>query len=654
MASSKIRAFVTVLTVMFLAACNPSDEPECASGSGQLHLQNPFSREFHIVISNGNDVVDELDVQKDATVNVDTPIGSFQISVVDKTTGKLLKELTVSVTCDSQTIVAIQPLPEPTSTPTPGPTPTPTPTPSVEPTPIPTPTPTSTPTPGMIVLATIPDSPVEANAVFTYQATSSSASSLTWSLAMAPVGMTITSQGRLNWTPSPTQVGTHQVTVQGTDPMSGASGTTSFKVFVNPRITLDRQSFSEGEAGDPLFTLSIEGNSSVASISSNELWTGFTPILADANGLTIRPKNFANHTFTFQPGSGSPTYLDVSGTAKFARSFELDFTVRFENGTEITKTFPITIHPTNLPYLRYDIFAASLDDGSVEGDDPIVLLNNVLEMHRLYQGWRTPILLRYRSGEIMCNGQPLTVFDTAVAGTKTCVSEKVSPDAETVFFFSASQAGQALNGGIALSLRHGVVASKYTWTHAMAHELAHNFGLAHTFDVIDNPTVAHMDTDGYFFRKIAQAARTEDTSTYWGDFINKVWIWNPIDFPMGSFDFNGISDDTPLDPYDTKMVTLYGLSWNNAPYVDGDRLLLNSGGPSGEVPCLQSTFYDGPTNSYPVNCTAETGLTVTPQLTANVMSYWLRPNGSSLFTTNQKLRMNRVLGTVPVLTVGGP
>lgn len=632
---------LVVLISTAFSGCISPDDSSCPSGVGELQILNHGSASVTVSVLEDDEAVFELTISSLFVEQATLPVGTLRIKAISQATGELVEDSDVTIQCDALTSVIIEDI---------GPMPTPTPVPTPAPTPSSTPVPTPTPVPNVLSLQSITSVTIEAEQTLNITASATDFRPLSFSLTQAPQGMTISDEGALTWTPSLQNIAVHSITVQGTDLDSGLVATTSFQVTVNPILTIDQTTFLEGEVSDPLFSLLIKGDSAIVSVTSNELWNGFTPLVADSNGATILMSGVTRPVINIPSNTGD-ILLDISGGVKTARSFLLDITVRFQNGRVYSKNFPIVIQSAGLPYLRYDIFTVG-----AAGENPFSLLNSATEAKNTFREWRTPILTRYRSEEIICNGSSLTVYDAAVPGQSDCLAARVSDDSETAFFFSSTWAGASRIGGIANGARHGFVVERNPWTHTLVHELGHQFGLFHTFETAFNPTVAHQDATGYYYWSLVKSTHPQDTRLFQGDFSNNIFSWNSGGGTalITAFDFSGILDDTPTDPLGAFFTTLDNpnpIGFPNDPYQNGDSIMLTRGQGSGSV-CQQSG-YDPETDIFPVFCSTESGFIIIGDVINNVMSYWMRNVGRSHFSPQQKQRMSRVLSTYPELSAGG-
>jgi hypothetical protein len=290
-----------------------------------------------------------------------------------------------------------------------------------------------------------------------------------------------------------------------------------------------------------------------------------------------------------------------------------------------------------------------VDNGTTLGGDVTQLYISSQEYKRVTSGWRTPILMRYREGPVTCNGtQVPAVYQDTDSTIINCLKTQVSVDAETVFFFSHVFSGTSELGGIAKGVRNGVIAQKYPWSHTLSHELGHNFGLFHTFETAFNPTVVdNYNGTGFAFYTLLQSTKSGDNRTYPGDFANDIITLSG----SSPYSFN-ILDDTPQDYWGGVLTTLntvcsFGYC-PSSPYNSGDSVLMTLGGEGygneSSYVCQQPNWQIG---NYSISCN---GVSPDQSSAINIMSYWIRADGSSVFTPGQKSRMDSVLGNNSVLT----
>jgi hypothetical protein len=470
-------------------------------------------------------------------------------------------------------------------------------------------------------------------------------------VSIPPIAASISNTGNFSWNPQVTNIGSYAVTIKVANSL-GLSAQKSFNLNVIPSVVLSSLTFTEGDVDDPIIEISVQSNKQVSQVSFDaSLYTNFTPIsvqsISGANSLTTGLTQ--NTSLVSVPANTGVIDLAIAGSVKFSvASTSLNFTLMNQDGSSQQYSFPISIASNSLPYIRYDIFG--VDNGAYIGGDVSSLFISAQEYKRLTAGWRTPILMRYREGPISCNGTQVPgEYQDTDSTIIACLKTVVSADAETVFSFSHIFSGTTELGGIAKGLRNGVVVQEYPFTHTLSHELGHNFGLFHTFETAFNPTV--IDSSTYTQYPLMIPTLGSDTRSYPNDFSNNI-----ISLSGSSpYTFN-IADDTPMDfwngvYYKLTTACVFGYC-PSSPYVSGDNVLISEGGEGYDN---QSSYvcqeaYNSTIGNYQIACNANAGITPDQSSVVNVMSYWLRADGTSVFTNGQKTRMDTVLNANPAVS----
>lgn len=503
---------------------------------------------------------------------------------------------------------------------------------------------------------------------FQVQATDAESDSLSYSIISPSLNSTISSSGLITITASGTQLGSKSVVVKVSDNKSPAVEITIPVQVYQDMIYTGNTTFSEGEIKAPLFGIEINTGRKINQIRTN-LNNSITPVKISGSGVNgiSYPLMSGEMLPLISNNVGVVNYL-IQGGVKFAGNYQLFFELTLDNGHVVTYKKNIEVTSNNLPYMKYDLWAVR--SGSTTGYDGDSIIESMQEMKREYQGWRTPILTKLTHESIVCNGSEIVNFDAANNNHLNCLRDRSSTTSETGFVFNEVYSGTRQIGGIANGTRKSFVIEKYPWSHTLAHEIGHQFGLWHTFESYWNDTLIHCTGSGtqydtcYTYNLYEN--RTGKNLNIYGDFANFL-----VDFDASSgiapFNYN-VSDDTSIDYFNGQVYTLKNLLQsfypNGGGYVNNDLVVLNKGGQSylssaSDYACNQIRGFNGSTaNGHPYNnpvyCPSVPGRPVNyliPEDTVkNTMSYWYHELNSARFSTNQKIRMDRVLNLYPEIT----
>jgi hypothetical protein len=516
---------------------------------------------------------------------------------------------------------------------------------------------------------TIPDLAIVAGDLFNLplSAQDLDGDNLTFYANSSTLNTTINSMGFLTINPNVDQVGSHNVEVYVSDNKSPATRVV-VPVTVYPQmIYAGSSSFMEGEIKSPLFSVSfnpgvkitevktsIDQVATIVRISGSAVSSLINPL---PNGINL-PINSAN--------TGSVTY-NIDGAVKYAGSYDVNFEVTLQNGHKINYLKTLNIQPANLPIVKYNLFAVKNQAGTQTGYDGFSILNSAYDLYRQSQNWRTPILTSLRHEVLNCNTS--SSFEASNQTHLNCLRDNSFEDSETGFIFNQVTSGGSAIGGIANGTKKSFVIEKYPWSHTLAHELGHQWGLWHTFESYWNDELIHCTSssfDSCFYRSLYENTPGKSLSTP-GD-----WANFKVDFDSASgivpFNYTAI-DDTHIDYFNGFVYSLNNLGQNlglpnPGGYTNGTSLVLYKGGQSytaaqGNYACHQIRTTNGGTVSNghlydnPVYCPSIPGRVsnyLIPEATVkNTMSYWYHEDGSARFSEGQKQRMNQVLSIYPEL-----
>lgn len=486
----------------------------------------------------------------------------------------------------------------------------------------------------------------------------------TWTFSLAPNSLNLIineSSGEINFLPTLAQQGVHNLTLFVSNGKSPAFPV-NFNIEVFPKVISSGSLFTEGEVLDPLMTLDIQGNKEVQSITSN-INNYFTIVKISGTGILGQSTHLINQNqIPVKSGTTNNINYSFAGAVKFFGNFNIDFNITFKDNSTYTFSKAVQINSANLPYMKYDIWAVK----SADGYHATSMYASVRELKREYTGWRTPILMRFKNEDLVCNGIALTSFQANDNSQQECLKNNSSGDAETGYFFYDVYSGTSLIGGIANGTRASFVVQAIPYAHTLSHELGHQLGLWHTFETAWNdPLIAHCDNSNINSCFLRPLYRDHLNQGY--DIIGD-WAFYKVDYDategIGPYSFAGIADDTPMDLFNAKVVTLNNLYcppffpvYCNPGYSNGTSALLWYGGQSwttssGGHACSQNVGSNTPYPA-PVTCSNVPGLgsvTLQEDAVKNTMSYWYHTVDSARFTSGQKNRMNKVLQDHPELT----
>lgn len=482
---------------------------------------------------------------------------------------------------------------------------------------------------------------------------------LDYSIAENSLGASVSKSGVLSVSPSFSQLGSHALTVYVSDGKHPAvSKTFNFNVY--PKLLLSGTSFTEGDVLDPLFTMSFNGSRTITQIDSN-IDQVFSVLKVTGSGTTGTNTSYlTNNQFPVISGGASQPAYNVSGGVKFAGSYPLNITVTFSDGSTHTYNKTIVINNSNLPVVRYDIYAVKPSNqaynSSSSGYNSNNLISSAKELRRIAGNWRVPILTKVRIQPLICSGSEVSVFN--YENHKPCLKDNASLDSETAFFFTDTYSSATNQvGGIALGTRAGFAVDINNVVDTLAHELGHNLGLFHTFESYANDYVYHK-FPGESFPLIYSLVKNTGSRTLStpGDWLNYYFDYNSSQL-VSPFNFSGITDDLPKDYFNGKVVTLdncifQGFCLGPASYQSGVQALISYGGQSPIVSgyaCIQNFATRVVTCS---NIPDEGNITLSPAVVSNTMSYWYKAYGSganSNFSVGQTQRMDRIILNFPEL-----
>lgn len=466
---------------------------------------------------------------------------------------------------------------------------------------------------------------------------------LSWTLISQPTGVSINQLGALSWTPSLQQMGNYSFKVRASN--SKGFDEKTINVIVKPKIDMGSLIFNEGDILDPLLNFSVKSKSIVEKLSGN-FSTFFTFVRLRKDFQNIDNFSRRNDLNSISMNALTSNFTSY-GAVKKATNNSLNIVVHMEDGESYSYSFPIIILSNNLPFFYYNIIAVK--GSSQSGDFPLSVFENALEMKKSMSNWRTPILTEYKVDNIMCGGNLVESYFGNNNSLIDCLKNLVSSNSETSFWFESvySDGGTRQIGGRAHGARKGVVVSANNYVNTLAHEYGHNLGLFHTFESVKNQAFYHSQSgEGSIYFSV-EKTKAGDNASYPGDWINGRIDYESAQNIKTDISFSGIIDDTLIDFYGAKAVFLnnpyHPIVPNPIPYINGDLLFFmiaqDSNFSLNSNVCSQGLYNSQKTWS-PV-CSNSKVLPLS--VINNSMSYWDKYDGESVFSTGQKLRMDRVL-----------
>ncbi len=476
--------------------------------------------------------------------------------------------------------------------------------------------------------------------------------------------LTISGQ-TISFEPNATHIGSHQIKIMVSDGINPiVYKNINLKVFQNLNY-IGQSSFTQGEIKSPAFGFDLNIGKKIKKIKTN-IQEFITPIEVSGSGMIgsqFPTMDNSEYFFVNENNQGTISYF-INGAFKKAGNYSMVIEVEALDGDIIQYAKNIEVKTSNLPIVKYDLWAVKTSNGT--GYDAFSITESVEELKRLYSGWRTPILNKLTHDYLICNGSPIETFDAQNQDQLNCLKNNSSNNAETGFIFDNVYSGGRQIGGIANGTRKSFVIEKYPWSHTLAHEIGHQFGLWHTFETFWNDSLIHCTTNninsclysGLYENLPNRSIQLPgDWANYKVDFENDV-----INYVYASI------DDTPIDYFNGFVYSLNNLYsaiiQNEGGYQNGESVVLYKGGQSysaapGNYACHQIRGSEGlkingyPYN-YPVVCPSipnKPANYIIPETTVkNTMSYWYHENESANLTNNQKQRMDQVIDDYPELS----
>lgn len=443
-----------------------------------------------------------------------------------------------------------------------------------------------------------------------------------------------------------------------------------------PKLTVGNISVNEGAFHN--FTIGLESSSTINQLIFPNLENNFTIYSIRKNSAI---QSLLNRVKGSTEINSSIMNLRLDTVARYNSSGILNFIIS-TGGKEYAYEIPYTINrdPQERPYLNYQYH--SFRDNNSTQEQINALVSNINGMNESMAGWRVPILTDYSFKELYCSGERVNTYETTAtyaSGSQTIneclksISDNSQSGSINVFSFSNVYSNSNRIGGIALGLEAGVVvgADQYQVT---AHEVGHILGLFHTFETYWNEPLVSRNIFTEISGRIVHSGDGSPLIMYYASQPTNI---TPVSLPVGSkvpadwyqglftynrngadvtpFDYSGIIDDTPYDPFGTKKVSLsltgiYSIGISNSPFSNGNLIYFyrgsqdNYNGMSSGFACNNGA-YNSLSQTYSTTC--ETGsLPLLNSIIKNQMSYWWSVEHGE-FTNGQKGRMDRVISVYP-------
>jgi VCBS repeat-containing protein len=209
---------------------------------------------------------------------------------------------------------------------------------------------------------------------------------LTFSLSLAPAGMTIdATTGLIQWTPTPTQVGNHSVTVRVQD-TGGLSATQSFTITValGSTIVPDVIGLTQAAAEVAIVAAKLIVGA-LTTANSNTVPAGHVISQAPTAGTVVAPQTAVALVISLGPGSGLsvPDVVGLSQANAVATLTNAQLTV----GTIATVDNTIPLSLTALPSAQGWVYGAF--DNTAPESQVFSIHNGVLQQNTLGVGLTT-------------------------------------------------------------------------------------------------------------------------------------------------------------------------------------------------------------------------------------------------------------------------
>ncbi len=476
-------------------------------------------------------------------------------------------------------------------------------------------------------------------------------SQLAYSIDNPPAGATInTTTGEFSWTPSLNQSGSYSLVFKAI----GASGigAITVKILITNKdnnssppldnlLSINKKNFTEGEVTDKLIKLSINTTKKISYIDAINFNKAFTIIdnmdgkLIDTNLLNTSSRiNFTDVT------TENIFYTELKGAVKEAGNYNLQFNIYYDDLSMDSIVKSIVVNPSPKGTFKYNLINTLKEDNSTSVTRAQIY-EQVSMLKYTFQPGLIPILNNYTEKEILCNGSNFSDFLNMFGDTnshKHCLLSHISSSAETVFYFNKAETSSGTVGGLAMGIRRGVVISKQSFDHTLAHELGHNFGLAHTHDTQAGHNLHHSQNNNGVYDN--------------GSFKRLVYSPNEVLFLPEYGD--GIAD-TGIDPFGSRFISslnggggvysAFNGIYENKPHFIFDSVQnIASYFTASSYSCYQEYVS---VTSYTFNCAGFPKGYFDDNILNNVMSYWYKVQGQEHFTAGQLNKMISVIDNYP-------